>query len=152
MTGHFEISERAVIPAPVERVWEVVSDTGRYAEWVAAVLEVTDHHGTAELGKTYSERNRTLGPLTTRSLWTVREIEPLRRRVDTGVGFEPLREMTNIFEFRPVDGGTEMTYAVRYRIDPALFGRLLHRVVQPGTRQGMRASMSNLADLIVAEG
>ncbi|BAW04887.1 SRPBCC family protein [Nocardia seriolae] len=149
---HFEISERAVIPAPVERVWEVVSDTARYAEWVAAVLEVTDHHGTAEIGKTYAERNRTLGPLTTRSLWTVREIDPLRRRVDTGIGFEPLREMTNIFDFRPVDGGTEMTYAVHYRIAPAPFGRLLHRIVQPGTRQGMQSSMSNLTDLIIAEG
>lgn len=152
MSGHFEISERAVIPAPVERIWEIVSDTARYTEWVAAVLEVTDHHGTAEIGKTYSERNQTLGPLTTRSVWTVREITPLRRRVDTGVGFAPLREMTNIFEFRPIDDSTEMTYTVRYLIPPPLFGRLLHRVIRPGIGQGMQSSMSNLADLILAEG
>lgn len=152
MPAHFEISERAIIPAPVDRVWEVISNTARYAEWVAAVLEVTDHHGPAEVGKTYSERNRTLGPLTTRSVWTVQEIDPLRRRVDTGTGFDPLREMTNIFEFRPVETGTEMTYAVRYQITPAPFGHLLHRIVQPGTRQGMQTSMSNLSDLLVAEG
>ncbi|MEC3956998.1 SRPBCC family protein [Nocardia sp. CDC153] len=152
MPAHFEISERALIPAPVERVWEVVSNTARYAEWVAAVLEVTDHHGPAELGKTYSERNRTLGPLTTRSTWTVHEIKPLRRRVDTGTGFEPLRKMTNIFEFRPLDTETEMTYTVHYQITPAPLAHLLHRIVQPSTRQGMQTSMSNLTDLLIAEG
>jgi hypothetical protein len=55
------------------------------------------HHGAAQVGRTYRERNRSLGPLTTRSTWTVREIQPGRRRVDTGTGFAPLRDLTNIF-------------------------------------------------------
>ena len=73
--NRFVVTETAVIDAPVERVWEVISRTDRYAEWVAGAIEVTDHHGVATVGKTYSERNRTLGPLKTDSVWTVVEIE-----------------------------------------------------------------------------
>ena len=72
--NRFVVTETAVIDAPVERVWEVISRTDRYAEWVAGAIEVTDHHGVATIGKTYSERNRTIGPLKTDSVWTVEEI------------------------------------------------------------------------------
>ncbi|MDO0916662.1 SRPBCC family protein [Streptomyces sp. DT2A-34] len=107
--SRFVVTERAVINAPVEQVWEVISRTDRYAEWVDSAIEVTDHHGIATVGKTYAERNRTLGPLQTRSVWTVTEIDPMKRRVDTGVGFAPLQDVTNIFEFERTkgsDGGT----------------------------------------------
>jgi hypothetical protein len=153
-----EVSETAVLAVPVDRVWKVVSATNRYAEWVDGVLEVTEHHGTAELGRTYSEHNRTLGPLTTRSTWTVQEIEPLTKRVDTGEGFAPLHEMTNIFRFRPVavDGvenaGTEMTYAVRYRAGLGPLGVVIDKLTQPGLRKSFQQSMRNLEDLVVAEG
>lgn len=63
----YVVTETAVIDAPVTRVWEVISRTDRYAEWVAGAIEVTDHHGVATVGKTYSERNRTLGPPTSSS-------------------------------------------------------------------------------------
>lgn len=157
MTGEYLVSEQAIVHHPVRRVWEVISATNRYAEWVDAVIEVTDHHGTAELGRTYSERNKSLGPLTTRSTWTVREIEQYKRRIDTGVGFAPLEDMTNIFEFERItfeDGteGTVMTYAVRYRIGLGPLGPILHRVLSPGLRTAMRKSMADLDDLILAEG
>ena len=153
-----ELSETAVLAVPVERVWQVVSATNRYAEWVDGVFEVTDHHGEAEVGRTYAERNRTIGPLSTRSTWTVREIEPLMTRIDTGEGFAPLHEMTNVFRFRPVavdgvDGaGTEMTYAVRYRVGLGPLGAVIDKITQPGLRKAFQQSMRNLEDLIVAEG
>jgi uncharacterized protein YndB with AHSA1/START domain len=156
MSSVVTVHETAVIPAPVERVWEVISATSRYAEWVHAVVEVTRHHGTAEVGRSYHEINTTIGPLTTRSVWTVREVEPLRRRVDTGTGFEPLHDLTNIFEFRPLtydDGSraTEMTYAVEYRVGIGAIGRLVDRLQKPTMRHGMRQSMRNLSDLLIAE-
>ena len=76
MPDLIEVTEKAVLEVPIERVWEVISATNRYADWVDDVIEVTEHHGVAEVGRTYSEINRTLGPLTTRSTWTVAEIEP----------------------------------------------------------------------------
>ncbi|MCL6737663.1 SRPBCC family protein [Streptomyces neyagawaensis] len=152
----YVVSETAVIDAPVTRVWDVIARTDRYAEWVAGAIEVTDHHGVATIGKTYSERNRTLGPLKTDSVWTVEEIVPLKRRVDTGVGFAPLQDITNIFEFRPVqtaDGqeATEMLYQVEYSIGLGPLGQLLDSVQQPAMRAGMRTSMANLNTLLRSE-
>ncbi|MEU9883372.1 SRPBCC family protein [Streptomyces phaeochromogenes] len=152
----FHVTEHAVVDAPVERVWEVVSRTDRYAEWVAGAIEVTDHHGIATVGRTYAERNRTLGPLRTDSVWTVVEIDPLRRRVDTGVGFAPLKEVTSVFEFEPFRGAegreaTQMTYKVEYVIGLGPVGLLLDRIQQPGMRANMRTSMANLNTLIRSE-
>ena len=157
MVRDYTVSEQAIIPHPVRRVWDVISATHRYAEWVPTVLEVTDHHGTAEIGRTYRERNKSLGPLTTRSTWTVREIEPLTRRVDTGAGFAPLQDLTNVFEFEPITRGdgsesTLMTYAVQYRLGLGPLGPLVHRIVAAGLRADMTRAMDNLADVILAEG
>lgn len=153
----FIVTEHCVIDAPVHRVWEVVSRTDRYAEWVAGVIEVTRHHGVAVEGGTYAERNRTLGPLRTDSVWTVRDVVPMACRVDTGTGFAPLRNMTSIFEFQPVpDHGrgretTEMTYQVEYTIGLGPLGQLLNRIQEPGMRVGMRTSMANLDRLLRSE-
>jgi len=146
------IEEVAVLPFPVERVWEVVSATNRYAEWVDVVREVTDHHGTATVGRTYSEVNALLGPVTTRSTWTVREVEPMTRRVDAGTGFPLVHDLESAFQFRPVDGGTEMTYRVHYRFGLGRVGRLVDKAQQGGQRKAMRASMANLAELLRSEG
>ncbi|WP_326573159.1 SRPBCC family protein [Streptomyces sp. NBC_00481] len=145
----YVVTEQAVINAPVGHVWDVISRTDRYAEWVAGAIEVTDHHGVATVGKTYTERNRTLGPLKTDSVWTVRESEPFERRVDTGTGFAPLQDVTNVFAFRPIRSGdgremTEMTYQVEYAIGLGPLGDLLNRVQEPGMRSAMRTSMTNL--------
>ncbi|WP_234534813.1 SRPBCC family protein [Streptomyces sp. R39] len=152
----YVVTEKAVVDAPVERVWEVVSRTDRYAEWVAGAIEVTDHHGIATVGRTYAEHNRTLGPLRTHSVWTVREIEPMRRRVDTGTGFAPLRDVTNVFEFQSVKGprgedATEMTYQVEYTMGLGPIGLLLDSIQQPAMRAGMRTSMANLNTLLRSE-
>lgn len=100
-----EVSESATLAVPIDRVWEVVTATNRYAEWVHGVVEVTEHHGPATIGETYSEVNRTIGPLTTSTTWTVREIEPQRTRVDTGVGWPRSRTSSTSSTFvRPTTG------------------------------------------------
>jgi hypothetical protein len=146
------ITEVAVIPAPVERVWEVISATNRYAEWVAVCREVTDHHGQATVGRTYSERNVLLGPLTTRSTWMVREVTPMSRRVDAGTGFPLVHDLTSAFLLRPVPEGTELSYEVTYRFGVGRIGEVLDKVQQPGQRHAMRQSMANLAELLRSEG
>ncbi|HEY8985972.1 MAG TPA: SRPBCC family protein [Streptomyces sp.] len=153
--NRFVVAETTVIDAPLGRVWDVIARTDRYAEWVAGAIEVTDHHGIATVGKTYAERNRTLGPLKTNSVWTVREIEPFRRRVDTGTGFAPLRNLVNTFEFQPVQRKgremTEMLYRVEYVMGLGPVGKLLNAIQQPSIRAGMRTSMANLGILLRSE-
>jgi len=145
------ITETAVIPAPVERVWEVISATNRYAEWVAVCREVTDHHGEATVGKSYSERNVLLGPLTNRSTWTVLESTPTSRRVDAGTGFPFIKDLTSAFYLRPVPEGTELTYEVTYVFGLGRIGEFVDKAQQPGQRHAMRESMANLAELLRSE-
>ncbi|HUR51824.1 MAG TPA: SRPBCC family protein [Mycobacteriales bacterium] len=145
------LTEKAVLDAPVERVWEVLSATHRYAEWVAVVREVTDHHGEATVGRTYSERNVLLGPLTTRTTWTVLEVVPMSRRVDAGVGFPLVQDLRSAFLLRPVPEGTELTYEVTYGFPFGRIGGVLDKAQQGGQRHAMRQSLTNLAELLRSE-
>jgi hypothetical protein len=113
---------------------------------------VTDHHGEATVGRTYSERNVLLGPLTSRSTWTVREVVPLSRRVDTGTGFPLVRDLTSAFLLRPVPAGTELTYEVSYEFGLGRLGVFVDKAQQGGQRAAMRQSMANLAELLRSEG
>ena len=76
----------ASVSAPPERVWELISDTSRYADWVAGTDEVTRTDGPAREGSTYDEVNPILGPWKARSRWTVTEFDPPRRQVHRGEG------------------------------------------------------------------
>jgi hypothetical protein len=104
------------------------------------------------VGRTYSEVSTVLGPLTTRSTWTVREVVPMTRRVDTGTGFPLVHDLTSAFLLREVPAGTELTYRVTYRFGLGRLGPLVDRFQQPGQRKAMRASLANLADLLRSEG
>ena len=84
--------------------------------------------------------------------WTVREVVPMARRVDTGIGFEPMHDMTNVFEFRAVGGSTEMTYQVSYRPGLGPIGKLIDALQKPGLRKAFQKSMRNLEELVIAEG
>ena len=145
------VTEKAVIAAPVERVWEVISATNRYAEWVEVCVEVTEHHGEATVGRTYSEKNVVLGPLTTRSTWTVQEVTPMTRRLDTGTGFTLVHDLTSAFYLEAVPEGTELTYEVTYTFGLGRIGVFVDKVQQGGQRAAMRASLANLAELLRSE-
>jgi hypothetical protein len=151
-----EVIESTVIPAPPDAVWDVIDDTGRYAEWVTTVIEVTDDHGRARVGETYSERNVVLGPLKAASTWTVVQADAPRRRLDRGVGMPVVRDLESIFELDPVSapgGGqhTELRYIARYRMGLGPLGGLIDRIQQPGMRKEFRASMAKLAELVAQE-
>ncbi len=60
--ANIELTASAIVPAPAERTWELISDTSRYAEWVAATEAVTRTDGPARQGSTYAEVNPILGP------------------------------------------------------------------------------------------
>lgn len=139
----YTIRETYVLRAPIDTVWNVVDDTSRYAEWVDGVLAVTGDHGRARVGATYSEHNRTLGPLTTQSVWTVEEVTAPTRRRDSGSGFAPLQNMVNTFVFAPVGAdSTSMTYEVSFtlRLGPltAPVGLILRQALAAEFRRSMR--------------
>lgn len=150
MSEHHVAVERR-IAAPVDAVWAVVHDTSRYAEWVDGVLEVRRHHGPATVGETYEERNRTVGPLTTISTWTVRDVVPSSLRVDTGEGFAPLKDLTNIFRLTPDGDGTLMAYEVRFRLALGPLGRVVAAVLGRSLAGEFERSLEALETLAQAE-
>ncbi|PVG80599.1 polyketide cyclase [Nocardioides gansuensis] len=152
MTEH-HVSVQRTIAAPVEDVWTVIDNTARYAEWVDGAFEVRRHHGAAVVGRTYEERNRTIGPLTTISTWTVQQVEPKALRVDTGEGFAPLKNLTSTFRFVSVDDGraTEMTYEVTFRLSLGPLGRLVGAVLSKSLAAELARSMANLDELLRSE-
>lgn len=141
------------IPAPQAAVWELLSDTTRYAEWVEATDEVVRTDGPAELGSTYDERNTVLGPIKASSHWTVIEHEPPRRSVHRGEGITLVAQATLEMALQPVgDESTEVTLTFRYvpALGPA--GRLLAAAVLHGQAEaGFRRSLDNLAALATRE-
>ncbi len=153
-----DVAETLDIDAPAERVWAVLSDTGRYAEWVETCLEVTYHHGEAALGGVYKEVGHGLGPLPVRTTWRVAEIrvgDGTFYRRDTGTGMPLVSGLESIFELQTQPGGegpaTRFTWRNRYR--PALgpLGRRIDALQQGELRGMMRRSMTRLAEIVASE-
>ncbi len=148
--GVTEVARTLVIPASPERLWALLSDTGRYAEWVESCLAVTYHHGAAALGGVYCEVGHGLGPVKAHTTWTVAELEPLRYRRDTGVGMPLVSELESIFELADASepGATAWTWRNRYRPALGALGRFIDARQLPGLAAMMDRSMARLAELV----
>lgn len=155
-----DVAETLLIQAPATDVWAVLSDTGRYAEWVESCLEVTYHHGEAALGGIYKEVGHGLGPIPAHTTWRVAEIvvdgSRFRRR-DTGTGMPLVSGLESIFELAPETGTGDARPVTRFtwrnRYVPALgpLGRRIDALQQGQLRAMMRRSMSRLAEIVAAE-
>jgi uncharacterized protein YndB with AHSA1/START domain len=84
MASEHTYTSSVTVAAPVERVWELMCDTSRYAEWGALTLEIPRTDGPARMDSTYDERVPFVGPWKAVLHWRVSEFEPPRRLVQTG--------------------------------------------------------------------
>ncbi|WP_280438060.1 SRPBCC family protein [Nocardia carnea] len=153
MTDRFVVSAHRNLAVTPEEVWELTSDTSRYADWASSVLEVYRNHGHAREGGVYTEKVTSVGPLTTHATWTVQKVEPMTLRIDSGEGFAPLRNVVNIFRFAPLGGGTgtSMTYEFQFDLRPRIVGSLVHRLLSRSMAAGFDESMRALESVILSE-
>lgn len=153
MTSRFMISAHRNLVVTPQEVWDLTSDTSRYADWATSVLEVKTHHGPARVGGKYTERVASIGPLTSNAEWTVRQLDPLVLRLDSGEGFAPLRDVVNVFRFAPLGGGTAtaMTYEFHFDLQPRFLGPIAVRLLGKSMRSGFDESMRNLETVILSE-
>lgn len=136
------------IDAPLDRLWDLLCDTGRYAEWVEGTVEVVRTDGEARLGSTYDERNKFLGPWKARSRWRVTEFERPRRMVHVAERFPLVSGLHVDWELAPAaHGGTDAVFGVEYT--PALgpLGTLLDRWMVRGVRADHERTLENLRAL-----
>src|SRR2546423_14990436 len=86
MASEHTYTSSVTVAAPVERVWELMCDTSRYADWGALTLEIPRTDGRAEMGSTYDERVPFIGPRKAVLHWRVSEFESPHRQGPIGRG------------------------------------------------------------------
>ena len=151
MAGSKSVSVSRVIPAPGERVWEVLDDTSRYAEWVPQTIEVTRNDGEAVVGATYDERNQVVGPVKGTSRWRVVERDPGRYSLHEGKGLPLVKNLSIEFRTEPAGESTEVTSTLRYDTTLGPLGGLIDKVAHGQTVAAQEKALANLEELVTRE-
>jgi len=145
------VTASAVVPASQERVFELLSDTARYSEWVTGTNAVTRTDGPAREGSTYDEVNPILGPWKASTTWRVVEHEPPRRSVHT-TGDIPLSSRFDVvMEVAPEGDASEVTLTLRGEPAAGPIGAVFARLMQGQVDRDNRRSVEAFAELATRE-
>ena len=131
--------QQALIEAPVEDVWTLVGDPGRYPEWGANVIEVTGEPA-LEVDSTFQQVTKTpLGK--TETTFKVEELEELRQiklRCQTS-GYYSRWVLTEAQEstFLDVEIGID-PLSLQYRVVDATVGKRWYRRLVEDSIDGIR--------------
>jgi carbon monoxide dehydrogenase subunit G len=147
-----EVTASGHVPSTPDRVWELICDTSRLAEWVAATEAVTRADGPAGPGVTYDEVNPIFGPWKARSRWRVTEFDPPRRQVHHGEGLPLTRDFAVIMEVAPDGLGSRVTLTLQGTPGAGPLGALFARLMRPQVDRDNRRSLANLTELARREG
>ena len=140
--------ERSVrIAAPPERVYEIVMDPARLADWVTIHHHLEDApNGQLRQGSKLTQCLKIAGTKF-RVRWTVVENEPCRRVVWEGRG--PVGSHAHIeYGFSTKDGRTEFSYLNRYDLPGGALGRIAGRTVARVTQKELEGSLQRLKSLV----
>lgn len=147
--AHIEVTASETIAAPPGRVWELVSDTNRYAEWVVGTAAVTRTDGPAREGSTYNEINPIVGPWRAKTHWKVIEFDSPRRQVHRSEDIPFASEFLVIIEVAPSGDGSEVTLTLR--ATSSVLGASILGVLKSRTRKDNERTVRNLAELAVRD-
>jgi len=145
------VSASAEVAAPPEQLWDLVSDTDRYAEWVVGTAAVSRSAGQAHLGTAYEEINPIAGPWRARTEWTVIEFDPPHRQVHRSADIPIASEFLVVMEVAPAAAGSEITVTLQARSSLGPLGAILCRVLERQTRRNNERTLRNLAELAARE-
>lgn len=135
----------AEVAADPRSVWTYVSDLHRYPAWVHGTVEVLDADPIARSGATYSERNRVLGPITTRSNWTVTAVDTTRgfqRHESDGMPGVP--GFAVLMWVEPTAIGTRVTLTLEAQVDAGPVTGVIARLLASSLRQSNETSVRSL--------
>jgi uncharacterized protein YndB with AHSA1/START domain len=146
-----EVTASTMIAATPERVWELVSDTSRFPEWVAAAAAVPRTDGPAREGSTYDELTRLVGPFRAKTHWTFVESDPPRRLVQRSEDVPFASEFFVITEVAPSGDGSKVTSTLRARPSLGVLGASMFRIIESQQRKDTERTVRKLAELATAE-
>jgi coenzyme Q-binding protein COQ10 len=114
------IREVRRLPYSAEQMYDLVADVGRYAEflpWVVAtrVRSDSDNEMVADM---------LVGFKALREKFTSRVIKDRPRRIEVIYVDGPMRDLDNVWDFRPVENGCEVEFMVDFTFRNAMFEKL----------------------------
>jgi carbon monoxide dehydrogenase subunit G len=148
--ARLQVSASGPVAAPASEVWELLCDTSRYAEWVAATDEVTRTDGPAREGSTYDEINPIAGPWKGRSHWTVTTFDAPHRQVHRGEGLAPTVAWLEI-EMAVTPAGDDACEVILILTGESALGPLgavMFSVLKGQVERDNRKSVENLVALV----
>ena len=138
--------QAAVIGAPRERVWSVVSDWERQASWMPDVSRIEVRGPERELGASMTVRTKVFGIPAATDLVRVIVWEPPRRLVVDHVG---VVTGTGQWRLDPVDErSTRFTWIEEIRMMPPVLGSIALWLYAPWQRWMLRRSIRNLKRIV----
>jgi len=146
-----EISASAVTAAPPAKLWELLCDTSRNAEWVEATAAVTRTDGPARLGSTYDEINPIVGPWRVKTRWKVIEFDPPKHQVHRSEDVPFSSESLVIIDVTPSGDGSEVTVTLRQRPSLGVLGTSVLGLLKGQQSKGNQRSVRKLAELAAHE-
>ena len=142
-----EVTASTLTAAQPAKLWELVCDTSRYPEWVAATAAVTRSDGPAREDSTYEEINPIMGPWRAKTRWTVIEFDPPNRMVHRSEDVPFASEYLIIIDLAPSGDGSEVTLTLRVRPSLGALGASVLRLLKSQTRKDNERSVRGLATL-----
>jgi carbon monoxide dehydrogenase subunit G len=136
-----------VLAAPPERVWEVLSDWTRYAEWMPDVAWVRPLVARRGRGLRLLVRTRVFGLPVANDVMEVTEWQP-----PTRLGIRHTGVVSGPAEWRldRTREGTRFVWSEDVRLAIPVFGELALRAYWPWQRRMFRRSMLNLGQILAA--
>ncbi|HLZ98858.1 MAG TPA: SRPBCC family protein [Steroidobacteraceae bacterium] len=117
------IEKRILLRAPLQRVWDAISDSKQFGSWFGVDLDgpftagarVTGRIAPTKVDPDVAKRQATVAGLAVE--WTVETIEPMRRfsfrwhpfAIDRGVDYSHEPTTLVVFNLEEVAGGTQLT-------------------------------------------
>ena len=137
----FELSRR--LDAPVDLVWEILTDHGAYARWGAAKTATLEVAGTPEANGVGAVRLLANGRLAVRE--KVLEFEPKKRFAYTVVSGPPVRDYLATVTLTPDGRSTQVRWVVEFESKIPFTGPLLKPVVEHVIRTLLKKASAEAA-------
>jgi carbon monoxide dehydrogenase subunit G len=142
-----DVAATAIIPTTPERLWQLICDTTRYAEWVEGTEAVARTDGPAIPDSTYVEVNPILGPWKATATWTVVESRPPYRQVHRSPDIPLSDEFLVIMEITPQGSASRLTHTLRATSSYGPLGAAFFAVLRRRTRRNNEQSVKNLGEI-----
>jgi uncharacterized protein YndB with AHSA1/START domain len=138
--------------APVNRVWDLVSDPQRLPDWVSIHAGFPDGAPAAlEEGTTFKQELRMAGQ-DVEVTWTVEELKEGESLVWSGEGPMGATARTRYALEDVGDGSTRFDYENTYDLPGGILGKVAGKVAEGGAEGEAETSLEKLKTLVEAEG